>query len=232
MRLLLKAESKEAPAADETLIWAIARCGGMQAIPIMRKYSHSANSRLQAAAIAGLGIAGDRESIPRLMEIARTTKNPDLRHNSIYAIGCLKATEAVPMLLGPLHPDPKYGAHFCPAGLFGKDGGYTTKAGAEVCIHALGRIGDRRAIPEFQRLLKNDRHYLDNENVAKVAAELGWQELTLDIIDRFEKDYDYNLRLFGKDHERYSPSLRKLTGQEFGEDPKASRAWQKSRRPE
>ncbi len=132
------------------------------------------------------------------------------------------------MLLDLLRPEPNYGAFFCPAGLFGKEDGYTNEAGMEVCIHALGRIGDRRTIPEFQRLLKNDRHYLDYKRVAEVAADLGWRELIPDIIDRFEKDYEKDVKMFGKDSERYSPSLRKLTGQKSGEDPKAWRAWQKS----
>lgn len=228
MPLLLEAERQEAPMPDEALLWALARCGGAQSIPLMRKYSRSSDRRLQAAALAGLGIAGDRESIPRLMEVARTTRDYDLRHNSIYALGCLKATEAVPLLLELLRPDPNYGAHFSPAGLFGKEDGYTTQAGTEVCIRTLGRIGDRRVLSEFRRLLKNDQHYLEYEEVAKVAANLGWRDLVPDIIDRLEKDYQYNVNLFGKDRERYSPYLRKLTGQKFGEDPKAWRSWQKS----
>lgn len=229
MPLLLEAEREEAPTGDEALIWAIARCGGPEGIPILRKYLPASDLRVQAAAVAGLGIAGDREAIPRLMELARTSKEPDLRHNAIYALGRLKAAEAVPVLLELLRPEPHYGAFFSPAGLFGEEDAYTNEACTQACIIALGRIGDRRAIPEFRRLLQDDRHYLDHEDVAQVAADLGWRELTDEVIDRFEKDCEQNPPASDGDRERYAPSLRKLTGQSFGEDPQLWRAWQKSR---
>ncbi|MGO9510517.1 MAG: hypothetical protein ACLPXZ_25480, partial [Mycobacterium sp.] len=111
-------------------------------------------------------------------------------------------------------------------GIYGKDAIYYTElANTEVCIRALGRIGDKRAIPEFERILRNDRYYLDYYKVAEAAAEAGWRELVSAIIDRLERDKKDD-ELFGKDFERYSPPLRRLTGQAFGEDPKAWRKWQ------
>jgi hypothetical protein len=125
----------------------------------------------------------------------------------------LRAKEAVPLLLDYLRQPPNYESHYSPVGLFGRESWTTTGNYIEVSVKALGRIGDERAVAEFRRILKHDRYYLNYEDVAGAAAEMKWVELVPDIVDRFEKDHAHNVELFGKKHERYSPALRKLTGQ-------------------
>jgi HEAT repeat protein len=225
--LLLEAERAEAPRPDDALLWALGCCGTKKSFPALRKYLKSEEEVLRLAAIAGLGLAGDQESTAAAIETARTAKNFYARFNAVYALGRLRAKQAVPLLIELLQPTPKYGAFCCPQGIYGKDGMYTNDANVDVCLRALGRIRDRRALPEFERILKNDGYYLDHEVVAQVAAELGWRELVPAIVDRLEKDYQHNVELLGKDQQRYSPALRKLTGQKFGENPKAWRQWQK-----
>ena len=92
-------------------------------------------------------------------------------------------------------------------------------------IRAIIQIGDRRALPELTRILGDDRYYLDHENIANGLADLGWGKLVPDIIKRLEKDYAGNVKLFGREGEFYSPSLPKLTGKAYGENPRLWREW-------
>jgi HEAT repeat protein len=228
--LLLEAERTEAPRPDDALLWALARCGTKNCIPVLRKYLNSDTKDVRLAAIAGLGIAGDRESTDMLIKTARDARNPNTRFNAVYALGLLRANHAVPLLIELLQPVPNYSVSYCPEGIYGKDGMYTEEADTDVCIRALGRIGDRRAIPEFERILKDDRYFLDYDRVAEAVAEAGWRELVPAIIDRMEKDYKKNVDMFGHNYEKCASALRRLTGQTFGEDPRAWRMWQQKQK--
>ncbi|MCX5653480.1 MAG: HEAT repeat domain-containing protein [Planctomycetota bacterium] len=185
------------------------------------------------AAIAAAGLVGDRESMPALLKLVAKGKDHNTRYNAIYALGQLKAREAVPLLVGILSEPPHYGNGFyCPLGIYGKDGGYTTQVSlVEVAVRAAARIGDEQAMPAFEALLRNDGYYLDHDTVAEAAADLGWKQLVPAIIGRLAKDHAANLEQFGPAHEEYSVALRRLTGQTFGEDPKAWREWLKQQNP-
>lgn len=234
-RLLLEALRDEMPEPDDSLIWALGRCGSKRVIPQIRELLDSPHEDVWVSAIAALGMLGDRESIPRLFEFTKYDKTDDhihnhtVRHNAIFALGQLKAKEAVPLMIEYMHEKPKYKSFISPVGQFGRFGSGIDKTitGSHVdsCIVALTKMEDKRALPEFRRILKDDDFYLNYDEVARAAAELGWRELIPDIIDRLEKDYEYNVELFGEDKERYSPALRKLTGQSFSEDPREWRAW-------
>lgn len=257
--LLLEAFASEVDPTDDALIWALARCGSARSFPAIRTHfrmppktgwSDYAHETLGLAAIAAEGIVGDREAIPRLLEMARSRPedlpedalkqwqverlHEHVRHNAVYALGKLAATEAVPLLIQYLREVPDYKTHSASIGIYGQDGLLPiTNSHALDAIRALGSIVrtkpsaelKRQVLAEFRRMLKDDRYYLDHDEIAEAAAQLGWRELAPDVIHRLDKDYHDNLRLFGKEAEKYSPPLRILTGQPFGEDPKPWREW-------
>ena len=214
-----------AGAGRTALVWALGRCQCQAAVPRLRELLDSQNEEGRLAATYSLGLLGDRQSLSRLLEIATSGTSHNARHNAILALGHLRAKEAVPLLLEYLQPLPSYNAHYSPRGLFGPRAWTTEGNYIDASIWALGQIGDSSALPELRRILRHDRYYLNYDEAAAVAAELKWVALVPDIIDRLEKDYQHNVKLFGKERERYSPALRKLTGQKFGEDPRAWREW-------
>jgi HEAT repeat protein len=223
--LLLKALDAEWPEPDDALVWALGRCRCQPAVARLRTLLDSDYEEGRLAAIYALGLLEDRESLPRLLEIAKCGSNHNARHNAILALGRLRAQEAVPLLIEYLQTPPSYDAHYHPTGQFETDAWTTQGNYVDASVRALGQIGDERALPEFRRILRHDRFYLNYDEVAAAAAELKWMALVPDIIYRLEKDYQHNVELFGKDRERYAPALRRLTGQSFGEDPGAWSEW-------
>lgn len=219
--------AREAPNPDDGLLWAIGRCGTAASIPDTRRYADSTQTPIRAAALVALGALGDRESIPPLLEVAAKDPDEDIRHSAIHALGLLKAKEAVPLLIEVLQtPSPSELEFHAWSGIYNDpDESYGHTGLNEAAIHALARIGDERALKAFERVLQDDRCYLDFKDVADAAASLNWRELVPSIIERMDKDYEDNVKLFGPDDERYSPALRKLTGQSFPEDPKLWKAW-------
>ena len=232
--LLLEAFESEKASPDDSLIWALGRCGTDKSLPIVRKAFQSEDSKVRSAAIVALGFLGDETAIPDLMKLAadgdggNLERKHNLVHNAIYALGHLRAKEAIPLLIQNLREKPNCEYHYSPIGIYDDDDGdWWTYAGdnINVSIHALERMGAREALPEFQRILADEKYYLNFDEVAEAAAELDLSEAVPAIIARLAKDYEYNVELFGKDRERYSPSLRKLTGRPFGEDPKPWQEW-------
>ncbi|MDP6721991.1 MAG: hypothetical protein QGF59_25205 [Pirellulaceae bacterium] len=120
---------------------------------------------------------------------------------------------------------PNYVSYYWPVGLFGRKDQTWSGCHIGTCIAALARIGDELALLEFRRMLRDRDYFLNHKEIAEAAAELKWRELVPDIIDRLVQEYEGNVKQFGVDHEASSPSLRKLTGQSFPEDPRAWRAW-------
>lgn len=232
--LLLEAYESERADPDESLIWALGRCGGEKSLPIVRQAFHSKQPRVRLSAVVALGAIGDQAAIPDLMKLVADGDGGDLRgkhnlvHNAIYALGLLRAKEAIPLLIQNLRAKPNCDYHYSPIGIYDShDPDEWTYAGdyINVSIHALTRMGVRKTLPDFQRMLADDRYYLNFDEVANAAANLNLREAVPAIIDRLAKDYQRNVELFGKEQERYSPALRTLTGQPFGEDPKAWQEW-------
>ena len=225
--LLLEAYKLEKADPDDSLIWALGCCGGEQSIPVLRKSLESTDKSIRLAAIAALGLCNDRDSIPKLLKLATDAEDHNTRYNAIYALGRLKAKEALPLLLKNLREEPKCEHFYSPTGIYEY---LWTHAGdyVDVSVRAVQRLGDKEALPEFERILRDDRYYLNFAEVANAAAELGWRELVPAIIARLVKDHKKNVELFGEEREKYAPALRKLTGRPFGEDPQLWLQWQKS----
>lgn len=155
-------------------------------------------------------------------------KYHNLVHNAIYALGHLRAKEAIPLLIHKLREQPRCEYHYSPGGIFDShDKDWWTHAGdyVDVTLHALERMGTRDVLPDLQRILRDDEYYLSFDEAADAAAKLDLLEAAPEIIARLAKDHEYNVKLFGEARERYSLSLRKLTGQPFGEDPKRWQEW-------
>ena len=214
---------------DDALLWALGRCGTKKSAGLLRPYSSDSNIEVRAAAVVALATVEGKSFVPRLLELAEKDSDEGMRHAAIYALGQLKAKEAVPLLIRCLKAQPSGGASRNWPGIYGtlddKADCFGSGGLAEVSIRALGKIGDKRAVDAFRETLRNDRYYLDFTDVASAAAAAGWTELVPVIVDRMEKDYDHNRKLFGPNHEQYAPALRALTGQKFSEDPKAWRSW-------
>lgn len=230
--LLLEAFETEKAKPDDSLIWALGRCGTPKSLPIVRNAFVSQDKKVRLAAIVALGFLEDHTAIPDLLKIAADESEGPLRekhntiHNAIYALGHLRAKEAVPLLIKNIRATPTCEYFYSPVGIFDGSGSWTYAGDyINVSIHALQRIGAREAIPEFKRILGDDRYYLNFDEVAESAAELDSREVVPEIIARLAKDYARNLERFGSKRERYSPSLRKLTGRSYGEDPKLWLEW-------
>jgi HEAT repeat protein len=224
--ILRRSLRRESMKPDDGLLWALGRCGTKDSIRSVRRYSKADDVNIRAAALVALGALGDRQSIPHLIDIAVKDPNEDIRHTAIHALGLLRAKEAVPALIVCLEKeDPDAGDAFkCWPGIYGDDpdGYYGPEGLIEVTLRALARIGDARATSAFEKVLRDDRYDFYFEEVVEAAASLGWRELVPAIIDRLGKDR------FSRKKE-YSPALRRLTGQNFGElDLKSWRTWLKT----
>lgn len=225
---LLEEYRRTAAAPDDALIWALGRSGGEAAIPVLRTLAVQGTGKTRQAAVAALGLAGDRESIPRLLELSRDGP-AEVRRQAVYALGKLRAAEAVPLLLelAAAKPQGSFGMSGLP-GVYDADSGCDYEGNAKaVSIQALGEIGDARAIPFFRDALGSAAYDLYTDDLTDAAGAAGWKVLVPEIIARFAQEQPERVESY-KDRElpeQYSPALRQLTGQAFGEDPELWLVW-------
>jgi HEAT repeat protein len=99
------------------------------------------NQTARGFACLAAGLAGDRESVPRLRQILTKGSSPELRAAAAVGLGLLKDFSATPTFLG----------------ILGKKGGETTLKG--YCCTALGIMGiekNKEALPVLKKVLSEE----------------------------------------------------------------------------
>ena len=91
-------ETSPAPAARTAAVFALARIGHGAAPAAVRAALHDASFEVRIAAARMVGIARDRDSVPRLMEIVQNDE-PAPRRQAATALGQIGDPQAVPALL-------------------------------------------------------------------------------------------------------------------------------------
>ena len=222
-------KEKAAEHPDNLLFWALGRCGGTRSYPVLREGARSRRHEIRLTCLAALGVGGHTKSTEFLLRVAKTDPESAMRYHAIYGLGFLKARDAVPLLLEYLSYPPGEEGVKLPWQTEGnqeKDSSWKgiyddgSHHGLDIhtgCIAAIGRIGDRRAIPVFKKVLSDDRYYLQHWDVAGAAASLGWRELVPAIVQRLKRETSKRPGFWTI--EDFVPALRKLTQA----DPRGSR---------
>lgn len=79
--------------------------GGPAAVPILRRALDSSEALLQGAAVIALARLGDRESIPGIETLLRSTSHPRARIQAAYALEIFGKRESIPALVASLRSE-------------------------------------------------------------------------------------------------------------------------------
>lgn len=103
----------------------------------------------RAAAAYTLGMLGNRQAVPGLIDAANSSDSDEVRSHAAEALGHLGDNRAVDALINQLENDPSDEVRFWSA-------------------FALGEIGDAKALPQLEKLASTDK---DLPNIGRVIGE-------------------------------------------------------------
>ena len=167
----------EAPETKSSAIGALARFKDKSSLPIILTYVTNSDAMVQQEAIRAIGTIGDPAPAAQLLEMLDTLPPAaDLRHDLVNALGELKYAPAYDSLRA--------------CAMNAANGRYLRA----FAITALGKIADKRIIPDFLKLLAEEKMPELKLRVVAAFGEMPTQE-TISAIQSAMADGDEQVRI-------------------------------------
>ncbi len=197
----------------------LGECGDVRAVePLLKLTRTWGDPRPNAgwASIGALGKIGDRRAVKPLIKLARTSGNENLMLNVVWALAEIGDRRTV-----------EFVAEFARNT---KDRSYQS-----VGIETLGKLGGDKAAEVVLEYARTSKDGWIVQRSIDALGKIGGHKATSGLIDLFSRDFS-KVRPFGKMrrtaktyHGFIAEALQEATGQKFGDDPAAWKAWLKKK---